>query len=231
VREDEVRDHFDAIAARYDLTNDLLTCGLHRRWESLAVRSLALRPSTRLLDVGAGTGRMAALALSSCPSLRSVVLVDVSPRMLAIAAERVTPLGPALFALGRGECLPFADNAFDAVIFSYSLRNIPDRMMALREARRVLADGGRLVILEFSMPRPLKLAALYRMFLRRVVPLVGRLATGRRSAYEYLCESIQEFPSPEAVTRMIRESGLVPLEERRLLFGISTVFVAAARQP
>ncbi len=218
-----VRSVFDRIAPRYDLANDVLSFGYHRLWERLAVKRLALRPGDRLLDTGAGSGRMSARARAAQPSLGRTVLLDLSEKMLRIAQREVPG---AICVCGDGEALPFAARAFDAAILAYSLRNMPDRPAALRELHRTLRPGAHVAILEFSRPSSRVFAAGYFFYLCRIIPILGGWITGDRPAYEHLRDSIRDFPGPEQVRAMLVGAGFEAVESNRLTLGISTLYVA-----
>lgn len=217
---------FDSIAGRYDLTNDLLSLGYHRLWERRAIRALGLRPGARLLDVGAGSGRMTLRAMRAAPGLARAVLVDISPKMLRLAHEALGPSSVAACVVGDGELLPVAENAFDGAILAYSLRNMPDRARAMGELHRVLVPGGRLVVLEFSRPSLPGLASLYFFYLRRVIPFVGGVVTGNRAAYDHLRDSIGAFPEPGELLDMLARSGFRDAVRRPLTFGIASLYCA-----
>ncbi len=225
-----VRKLFDSIASRYDFANDVLSLGLHRIWERTAARRLELSQCARLLDLGAGSGRMTALALSRFPGIQTVALVDLSERMLRLAGKSLGLRSAPVFICGDGEALSFKSASFDSAIMAYSLRSMPDRDAVASELHRVLKPDGRLIILEFSSPRFPLFAQLYLFYLRRIIPLIGGLITGNRQAYEHLRDSIGVFPPPDRIRKCLADADFRVMECTLLSFGISTLYVAI-REP
>ena len=193
----EVAAMFDDVAARYDLTNDVLSLGQARLWRKEVDRAVAARPAERVLDLAAGTGT------SSLPFARTgayVVPCDFSVGMLGEGKKR-HPWLP--FTAGDGTRLPFADGVFDAVTISFGLRNIQDTDAALAELYRVTKPGGRVVICEFSEPTWAPFRTVYTEYLMRALPPVARAVSSNPDAYVYLAESIRSWPNqPELAARM-----------------------------
>ncbi len=196
-RPDEVAAMFDAVAARYDLTNDVLSLFQDRRWRRAVVRAVAAAPGERVLDLAAGTGT------SSQPFADQgafVVPCDLSLGMLHVG-KAARPALP--FTAGDGTRLPFADAAFDAVTLSFGLRNVVDPDAALRELARVTRPGGRLVVCEFSRPTFPPFRTVYLEYLMRLLPPVARAVSSAPDAYVYLAESIRAWPDQPALARRI----------------------------
>lgn len=217
---------FDAIAARYDVLNRILSMGIDVGWRRNAVRLAQVPANGRALDVATGTGDLA-LALARATPTATVIGVDPSRGMLAVGEKKVRALGlETRVSLGEGDAqaLPYPDASFDAVTIAFGIRNVPDRPRALREMARVLKPGGRLVVLELSEPRRGILGPLARFHVHQVVPRVGALLSGARE-YRYLQASIAAFPSPEAFAAMIREAGLVDVSFVSLTFGVAAIHV------
>src|SRR5690606_6767799 len=197
----EVASMFDGIAARYDLTNDLISLGQDRRWRRLTVEVVAAMPGERVLDLAAGTGT------SSEPFAADgafVVPSDFSIGMLQVGKERRPDLA---FVAGDATRLPFADAAFDAVTISFGLRNVVDTDAALREMLRVVRPGGRVVICEFSTPTWAPFRTLYLEYLMRALPVVAGAVTRDRGSYDYLAESIRSWPDQAALGRRLLAAG------------------------
>jgi demethylmenaquinone methyltransferase/2-methoxy-6-polyprenyl-1,4-benzoquinol methylase len=229
---------FERIAPRYDLTNSVLSLGLHRRWKRLLIRSLALRPGGTLLDAGTGTGDLALLAASHGAR---VVGVDLSARMLGIAARRIATAnltsaggsiaraaGPKIW-LVRGDLsgLPLATSSVTAVASAFVLRHLPHLHQVFQEFRRVLAPGGRVAILEFGRPAPW-LRPIYDALSVTLIPLVGGLLTGDREAYRFLVRSIRTFPEPSHVAAVMTEAGFDEVRWRPIDAGIAVLYVGSA---
>jgi len=213
---------FDAVARRYDLTNDVLSLGLDRRWRRLVVDAVDPRPGERVLDLAAGTGT------SSEPfAARGALVVpcDFSLGMLAVGKQARPGLG---FTAGDATRLPFADAAFDAVTISFGLRNIVDPEAGLREMRRVTRPGGRLVVCEFSHPTWAPFRTVYVEYLMRALPPLARAVSSSPDAYVYLAESIRAWPDQAALAHRIAEAGWSSPRWRNLSAGIVALHHAVA---
>lgn len=218
---------FDRIAQRYDLLNRVLSLGLDRSWRDRAVRAAALGPSARVLDLATGTGDLA-IALATQRTDSTVDALDPSRGMLDIARTKVEALGIARRVTlheGDAQHLPFGDQTFDAVTMAFGIRNVPDRLAALREIRRVLRPLGRAVILELAEPTGGVLGPLARWHVHHVVPTVGALLSGAWE-YRYLQRSIAAFPPPEEFAVLLRDSGLTDVRWEMMTFGAATLYVA-----
>jgi demethylmenaquinone methyltransferase/2-methoxy-6-polyprenyl-1,4-benzoquinol methylase len=212
---------FSAIAGRYDLANHVLSGGIDFLWRARAVRMVkAWKPRT-ILDLATGSGDLALAMQRAMPQAR-VVGADFCLPMLQVAARK--GLHPLVVA--DGTKLPFADGSFDAVTVAFGLRNMESWPAALREMSRVLRAGGHLLVLDFSMPRP-PLAALYRFYLHHILPRIAGALTGNRAGYEYLGESIELFPSGEAMCGLIRANGFTAAERQPLAAGIASIYNAS----
>ena len=213
----EVAAMFDDVAARYDLTNDLLALGQTRRWRSQVTRAIGALPGDRVLDLAAGTGT------SSEPIARGgafVVACDFSLGMLEVGRRRNPRLS---FVGGDGLALPFADESFDAVTISFGLRNVADRLAGLRELRRVTRPGGRIVVCEFSHPTWAPFREVYTRYLMGALPAVARRASSNPDAYEYLAESIRSWPDQQALAKDMTAAGWQQVAWRNLTGGIVAV--------
>jgi demethylmenaquinone methyltransferase/2-methoxy-6-polyprenyl-1,4-benzoquinol methylase len=208
---------FDRIAGRYQHMNALMTFGRDRGWRRAVVREAALPPGGRLLDVASGTGDIALEALARDPSV-SVVAGDFSLGMMRVGRLR-TGGGRVFWCAADALALPFADASFDAVTSGYLLRNVADRVGAFREQARVVRPGGRVVCLDTSPPPPSLLRPFVRFYLRRVIPLLGRLVAGDRPAYAYLAASTEGFKSPAELAAIMREAGLVDVRHQAFMGG------------
>jgi demethylmenaquinone methyltransferase/2-methoxy-6-polyprenyl-1,4-benzoquinol methylase len=208
--EPQVRAMFDRIAGIYDLLNTVMTAGLHHHWRERAVALSGARPGDRVLDVATGTGDLAlALAQAVAPG-GSVVAADFSERMLEVArAKAAARRPPASVELrcANALALPFAAGEFAAATVGFGVRNFADLERGLAELARVVRPGGRVVVLEITMPRRQPLAGLLRLWFEHAVPLLGRIA-GERSAYSYLPRSVARFPPPERLAELMWRVGL-----------------------
>jgi demethylmenaquinone methyltransferase/2-methoxy-6-polyprenyl-1,4-benzoquinol methylase len=230
-RPGDVSAMFDAIAERYDLLNDVLSMGQVRLWRKIVAKAVAAGPGERVLDLAAGTGtssRTFTTAGAYC------VACDFSLGMLQVGARRAVsehrPEGPApgpvRFAAGDALRLPFRDGAFDAVTISFGLRNVADPGSALAEMLRVTRPGGRLVICEFGHLPAAALDAWYGRYLSAALPAVARRLSPAGDAYEYLAESIKDWPSQEELARRMSAAGWTAIRWRNLTLGVVTVHAA-----
>ena len=219
---------FDRIARRYDLLNRVLSLGVDRRWRRAAVAAARLQPGSKVLDVATGT---ADVALELRRAGASVVGVDPSEEMLAVGREKVAVIaaGDVQLEVGSAESLPYPDNSFDAVTIAFGIRNVPDRLLGLREMARVCRPDGRVVVLELNEPRGGLMGSLARFHIHHVVPWVGAVFSGS-SEYRYLQRSIAAFPPPDEFAEMMREAGLEVLRQQRLTFGVCGLHVAKPRK-
>jgi demethylmenaquinone methyltransferase/2-methoxy-6-polyprenyl-1,4-benzoquinol methylase len=223
---------FSAIAPRYDLLNGLLSAGRDRSWRREAVRAAAPPARGRLLDVCAGTADMSLEAGRQYAGIR-IAGVDFSRPMVALGRRKVERAGLAsriALCEGSAEALPFPDESFDATTIAFGLRNVPDRARALAEMHRVLRSGGRAVVLEFTTPSGRLFRRLYLWYFHHVLPRIGRLISGHRSAYAYLPASVADFPPPEGVAAWMREAGFRDVSYRIMTGGIVAIHVGV-REP
>lgn len=219
----EVAAMFDDVAAKYDITNDVLSLGQDRLWRRAVVDALGARPGDRVLDIAAGTGT------SSEPLADNgvdVVPADFSLGMLAVGKHRRSDL---MFTAADALRLPFADASFDAVTMSFGLRNVADPSAALAEFARVTRPGGRLVVCEFSQPTNRAFRTIYSGYLMRAIPPVARKVSSDPDSYVYLAESIQAWPAQRELGELIAAAGWSRVEWRNLSGGV--VALHRARRP
>lgn len=217
---------FDRIAPRYDLLNRVLSAGIDVRWRKAAVDALGLGGDARILDLCTGTADLLIEALGRSPHRRGIG-VDLSTQMLVRGAgklERQGLVSRAALASGDGERLPLKSAAFDGALVSFGIRNIGRVDLALAELHRALRPGGRLVILEFSMPRGV-LGSLYRLYFGRVLPRIGGFVSGDPSAYAYLPASVERFLAPLELGDLMRTAGFGTVSWRPLTGGIAYLHV------
>ena len=219
---------FDAIAGRYDLLNDLLSGGQVRLWRRAVARITGAGPGDRVLDLAAGT---ATSSLSFTATGADCVACDFSLGMLQAGQARLAgheQSNPGRLGLVAGDALrlPFRDEAFDAVTISFGLRNVADTGQALAEMRRVTRPGGRLVICEFSTIAIAPVDMLYRRYLINVLPAIARRAARSPEAYQYLAESITDWPDQRELAGLIEAAGWSAVRWRNLSLGVVAVHVA-----
>lgn len=218
-----VNDLFAAIAPRYDLINDLQSCGLHRHWKRRLLALAAGRPGERALDLCCGTGDVAfALARQGVET----VGLDFSGPMLAVAARRLKtapPNSPVKFLRGDAQNIPFPDASFDIVTISYGLRNLADWETGLREMQRVARPGGRLLVLDFGKPDNALWRALYFLYLRRLVPWLGRRFSGDADTHGYILESLKHYAAQKGVAAKMAGLHLARIRIINLMGGIMSI--------
>jgi demethylmenaquinone methyltransferase/2-methoxy-6-polyprenyl-1,4-benzoquinol methylase len=228
-RPGDVAAMFDAIAGRYDLLNDLLSLGQVRLWRRVVARITGARPGQRVLDLAAGTGTS---SLTFTATGADCVACDFSLGMLRAGksrldgSQRESEPGRLGFVAGDALRLPFRDGAFDAVTISFGLRNVADPLEGLAEMRRVTRPGGRLVVCEFSAITIAPADMLYRRYLLQVLPAIARRAARNPEAYEYLAESIVDWPAQRELADLIKTAGWSAVRWRNLSLGAVAVHVA-----
>lgn len=215
---------FSSVSSKYDRMNDIMSVGLHRLWKRCFVNSLDIIPESNLIDVASGTGDIALKILKKYRST-DVVLCDCNPDMLKIAKERLINKNflDAKIVCADAEYLPFDNNSFDHYTISFGIRNVQDIEKVLHEAYRILKPGGKFSCLEFSNVDNKCISRVYDIYSYNFIPFVGERVTGNRSAYEYLVESIRQFPHAEDFSGMIRSAGFANVQYRKLTFGVVAI--------
>ncbi len=216
-----VRKMFGSIARRYDVANHLLSCGIDFYWRRRAAEIVAGWRPHRIADLATGTGDLA-LALQKKLPDAEIVGVDFLPEMLDLAQRK----GVHQVVLADAMNLPFGDASFDCVTIAFGLRNLENWGAALTEISRALRTSGRLLVLEFSLPTTPILRAIYRFYLHRCLPLLGSFLTGKKTAYDYLGDSIEEFPSGNAMCQLMQANGFARPTFEPLTGGIVTIYTA-----
>jgi demethylmenaquinone methyltransferase/2-methoxy-6-polyprenyl-1,4-benzoquinol methylase len=216
-----VRKMFGAIARRYDLANHMLSCGIDFYWRKRAADTVASWRPCKIVDLATGTGDLA-LALQKKLLDAEVTGVDFLPEMLVLAQKK----GVRKTILADAMNLPFPDASFDCVTIAFGLRNMENWRAALVEMSRVLGRNGHLLVLEFSLPTISIVRTAYRFYLHRCLPLLGSFLTRKKSAYDYLGDSIEEFPSGHAMIDLIEASGFTHATLQPLSYGVATIYTA-----
>jgi demethylmenaquinone methyltransferase / 2-methoxy-6-polyprenyl-1,4-benzoquinol methylase len=216
-----VNSMFGRIAHRYDLANRVLSCGIDIYWRSRLVSAVRRARPADVLDLATGSGDVAFSLASRLPPTTRIVGMDFCEPMLEQATSKLAghPSKNLEFTPGDALALPLPDGSFDAVTIAFGLRNMADRARCLSEIRRVLRPGGSLFILEFSRPSRW-VGPAYRFHLRHVVPAVAGLLTGDRKAYEYLGDSIGEFPGRSELCGEILGAGFASVSATAMTLGI-----------
>jgi demethylmenaquinone methyltransferase/2-methoxy-6-polyprenyl-1,4-benzoquinol methylase len=220
-----VRGVFDSVASKYDVMNDLMSMGLHRAWKAYTVAVANLRPGDSVLDIAGGTGDLARAFAKKVGAQGTVVHTDINEAMLRQGRDRLIDAGVVLpTALCDAETLPFSKGSFDLVSVAFGLRNMTHKERALAEMNRVLKDGGRLLVLEFSkVAAPLTKA--YDWYSFNVLPRLGQLVAGDRESYRYLAESIRMHPGQAELKAMMKAAGFGHVDVHNLSAGVVALHV------
>lgn len=229
VSKEQVREIFSGIAKNYERFNHISSLGLDRHWLRKLVQLAPIQPDSRVLDVAGGTGEVT-FAVCEAKPCKSVLLTDLTPEMLDIAESRIERGDSKGVSVETrvvdAQAMPFDDESFDVVTMAYGIRNMPDRMAALRQIHRVLVPGGTACILEFSTPRPAIVRPFHRAYLKWGIPLIGKLITGQISEFRYLSQSIFAFPEQEAFAAMLGQAGFAEVSYKNLCMGTVAIHIA-----
>ena len=227
-KKEHVRKMFDGIAPSYDRLNHLMSLGVDRRWRRRALRETVDGTPQQVLDVACGTGDSTIAAARAAAPGSLVTGVDISEGMMALVAEKAEKAGVAdriRLAAADGEDLPFADASFDRVTCAFGIRNFEHKELGLKEFHRVLKPGGRVVILELSVPRNRVVRWFYDLYFLHVLPWVGGLVSGDKAAYRYLPASVHGFPAPEVFCGMLEAAGFTGVRHKALTAGLCRLYV------
>lgn len=227
-KSEQVRDMFDNIAPAYDFMNRAMTFGIDRRWRRIAVDMVARNPHDSILDIATGTGDLAML-LARRTQARRITGLDLSQGMIDIGRRKIERAGLAgriELICGDSLAMPFADAQFDAITVAYGVRNFADLLAGYREMARVLKPGGTLTVIELCTPTARLVRPLYRLYTRRIIPLMGRLVSKDVRAYSYLPESIAAVPQRAGMTALMEQAGFTDAAWRTLTFGTCAIYTA-----
>jgi len=222
-----VKEIFSTVTRKYDFLNHLLSLRRDIAWRRVAVRTMRFFSTHRFLDVATGTADLVIETVERHPVLQATGL-DFVKAMVNAGRKKVESRGLSeriRFLRGDALALPFPDRSFDVAAMAFGIRNIPNKLLALQEMRRVVVPGGQVMVLEMTFPRNSLFHAFYRVYLHSILPRIAGAFSRNPAAYEYLADSIMNFPSPEAFARMMEEAGLVRVETHRLDFGITYLHI------
>ena len=218
---------FDRISARYDLLNRLLSFGQDVYWRKQVARYLPDKKDLIILDLATGTADQLLFLYKQTDKIRKGIGIDPAVDMLARGRDKIRQKNlETLFELkeGMAENIPFSDNSFDALTISFGIRNVEDIRQSLSEMYRVLKQGGRVLILEFSLPENRFLRQIYLFYFRHLLPRLGGLISGDACAYRYLNETVETFPYGSEFSAMLAEQGFQNVACRPLTLGVSTIY-------
>ena len=213
---------FTSVARNYDLMNDLMSGGMHRRWKDRFVTKVKPRRGEHILDMAGGTGD---IAFRMAAKGAQVTVSDINPDMLAVGMERAKKreIDGLIWQVENAEKLSFADASFDAYTIAFGIRNVTDIPAALREAHRVLKRGGRFYVLEFSTSEWPGFGEIYDRYSEHLIPKIGKTVAKDEESYRYLVESIRRFPKMEPFRRMIEEAGFKATSVEPILGGLVAI--------
>ena len=215
-----VNNVFNSVADKYDLMNDLTSLGIHRLWKDSLINWLAPQPYQKLADIAGGTGDISIkfLLAGGC----SAHIIDINKEMIT-KGKLKNNNNNLSWTIASAENLPMADNSYERASMGFGLRNITNRVLALKEVYRILKPGGRFICLEFSHVENSLLKKIYDIWSFEFMPRIGQKITGDKEAYNYLVESIRQFPSQPELTQMFSEAGFSRVKYRNLSNGIVTL--------
>ena len=222
-----VKEIFSTVTGKYDFLNHLLSLRRDIAWRRFTIRRVRLLNTCRFLDVATGTADLAIEASRQYPTL-NVTALDFVQAMVDLGRRKAADKGflnRIRFLRGDALALPFPDRCFDVAAIAFGIRNIPDRLRALQEMKRVVVPGGQVMVLEMTFPRKAIFQGFYHLYLQRILPNVAKVFSKNPAAYEYLGDSILNFPSPEVFARQMEEAGLVHVEKYSLDFGITYLHI------
>ncbi|MBN1465466.1 bifunctional demethylmenaquinone methyltransferase/2-methoxy-6-polyprenyl-1,4-benzoquinol methylase UbiE [candidate division KSB1 bacterium] len=218
---------FNRIARRYDAANRLLSAGQDVIWRRKCAREVPGDRPLTVLDLATGTADVLKTLLRRRRNIRVAVGLDPAKEMLAIARRKLAGNGSLLN--GDAQCIALRDHSVDIVCMAFGIRNVANVEKALREMLRVLVAGGKLLILEFSLPQNSAIRKIYLCYFRHVLPVIGGLIAGDHGAYSYLNRTVEEFPAGEAFCARLQLAGFTRIKAHSLTFGIATLYSAETR--
>jgi demethylmenaquinone methyltransferase/2-methoxy-6-polyprenyl-1,4-benzoquinol methylase len=221
-----VRNVFSIVAPHVDPLSTAFSFGLCHTWRKTLITLAGVKKNDKVLDVCTGTGEVAVLLIKEIGKEGHVTGIDFCEDMLAIAREKIGPKDNVSLVVANAKQMDFADSTFDLVTVAFGMRNIPDTAAAITEIRRVLKPGGRFLTLELTRPVKKWFVPIYRWYVFKVIPFVGRIITKNSLPYSYLPVSIETYYSPDEYRNIIRECGFSSVEVHSLSLGIATIYQA-----
>lgn len=228
-KKEQVEEMFDNIAPNYDRLNHILSLNIDRIWRRRVMRIVRRSKARRIMDLATGTGDLA-IAMAKRVDRTQILGVDLSEEMLAVARTKIQKQGleeRIMLEKGDAENLTMvADGSLDAVTVAFGVRNFENMERGLSEIYRTLRPGGKLVVLEFSMPKDRLIRWIYSQYAHRLLPRIGGMISKDKRAYTYLPDSVEEFPSPERFAEIVRSVGFSSVRLRSQSFGIAYIYDA-----
>ena len=226
MKKEKVNKIFESIANKYDLMNDLMSLGIHRKWKRDLVKHLDLdkNKNNSILDLGCGTGDIISNIIKSKKNLKfQAYLVDPNIKMIEEGKKKLKQKN-LIWLSSYGENLPFKNNKFDLVTMAFSLRNVENIKKTLNEINRVLKKNGQFICLEFGKVKNLAVNSIYKIYSENLIPEIGEKITGNKDAYTYLIESIKKFPSQEEICKILKLKNFYNVKYYELSFGVAVIY-------
>ena len=226
---ERVLNHFNTIAKHYDFMNTLLSFGIHHIWKRLAVRMMELAPGNQVLDVCGGTGDLSILAAKNIGPDGRVIIYDINRAMMLAGLHKVAKkeIEPRIrYVQGNAESISFPDGDFDAAMVGFGIRNVTNMKKGFSEMHRVLKPGGKMMCLEFSKPTFTPFRWIYDFYSFYIMPFLGEMIAGSRTAYTHLPETIRMWPMPDELTEILKGIGFSEVSHRKLTNGIAVIHLA-----
>ena len=217
-----VQNVFSSVAPNYDIMNDLMSLGMHRLWKKRFVEFIDIQQNDTILDVGSGSGDIASEIIKEQISTY-LYLLDINKEMLEEGKKRLKNEKNIKYFIGNAEKLNFESDFFDKYVISFCLRNVTEYLLSIKEAYRVLKPGGKYCCLEFSSPKSSLISSSYKIYKSKVLPLLGDVIAGDKSAYKYLSESIDLFPSQEELKKILIDYGFKKVKSINMFNGIVAI--------
>ena len=226
-KKEKIEKLFDKIAPDYDKLNHILSLNIDKGWRSKAVREIIDKDTPlNILDVACGTGDFTIEIAKKAAAGSKMTGIDLSEGMMSIGREKLAAAGiEATLEQGDCEALKYSEGTFDRISVGFGVRNFENLPTGLKEMHRVLKPGGKLVILELSVPSNAFIRWCYKLYFLKILPVIGGLISGERGAYEYLPASVLHFPAPDKFQAMLREAGFADVKHKALTLGICRMYI------
>lgn len=228
-KKEKVQEMFDGIAPSYDRLNHIMSLNVDKRWRRRAIREIVDGSAQQVLDVACGTGDSTIAVARAAGEGSLVTGVDISEGMMALVSAKAEKAGVGdriRLLMADGENLPFEDGSFDRVTCAFGIRNFEHKELGLKEFFRVLKPGGKVVILELSVPRNRVVRWCYDLYFLHLLPWIGGKISGNKAAYQYLPASVHAFPAPELFLQMLSGAGFSETRHESLSLGLCQLFTA-----
>ncbi len=221
-----VESMFDSIAWRYDFLNHFLSFGIDLLWRRRAIKVISeFCKNPHILDVATGTGDLAIAAMKLNPS--KITGIDISQKMLEIGKEKIDRKGfsgKIELMTGDSEKIPFGDSVFDVAMVAFGVRNFSDPLKGLSEMKRVIRNGGMIMVLEFSKPSGFPFRPVYNFYFRNILPFFGKLFSKDKAAYSYLPDSVMKFPDNDEFLKLLALAGFSEIRQIKLTGGVASIY-------